>query len=135
MADTRTVKLRDQSGQYRCHVTGWRIKLTQEKPLPDFISDLTRQWLNAGGLVYCEPNQSSTVVEAVEDVLPETVEPVKEEPGREDEPVEVDEAALIKELVMSNDIDTLRKMCFDKGIKFDKRFSAKGLAKLILESE
>lgn len=135
----RIVRLRLGAGMFHDPDTGFRIKTNEEKPLPEPIGDLTRRWLNAGGLVFCEPVESSTVEpEPVADAPVEDVpdEPVEDAPGSEEktpvESTEEDEAAKIKDLVMGNNIEALRKMCFDMNIKFDKRHSAKTLAKMIL---
>lgn len=51
----RYVRLKRPTGIFRDRVTGLTVKLDDVVPLRMPIGEMTRRWINAGGLVVCDP--------------------------------------------------------------------------------
>lgn len=47
----KRIRLRDRTGMFRDPKTGFTLVGDEEKALPQNIGDMTRRWLNVGGLV------------------------------------------------------------------------------------
>lgn len=119
---SRFVRLGKSGYIFRDQVTGFTIEKGEVKPLPDNIGNLTRMWLQAGGLELCSPPQTSAPSEApiivAEEAKPEAM-------SIEDRVAELEAC----------DIKTLRQMCLEKSITFGYRSSKTSLAKKIADSE
>lgn len=137
------LKLSDPSGMFVDSETGLRIVRDEIKEVSN-IGAFTRQWLNGGGLVMCDPQPNmgeAPVISTPEDVPDQTQNSSEEDDdvtakaGRPevDPVVSVDIAEDAKNLIAQNSIDTLKQMAKERGIKFTKTISASTLAKNIVK--
>lgn len=119
---SRYVRLNKNGFIFRDQATGFTLQKGEVKPLPENIGNLTRMWLQAGGIELCSPPQTSAPSEAPI-VVEEQVKP--ETKSIEDRVAELEAC----------DIKTLRQMCIEKQIKFGYRSSKETLAQKIVDIE
>lgn len=117
------VKLNKQGSIFTDREGGFKISKGEVKPLPTILGNLTRMWLQAGGLELCEPPQASVPSNA----------PVVEE-SIEEQPVTRSKGDRVAELE-AFEIKTLRQLCIERGLKFSYRSNKTTLANKIADSE
>ena len=150
------LKLSKPVGMFYDPETKLRLVMDDVKEVPTRIGSLTREWLNAGGLVTVDslpkviveeepafrvlPDSNeggATSIPPVEITLPEAEEVVvvveKNSVGRpqRDHLVEAETIDEAKALVKGNSIETLRAMAKKRGMKPRKTMSASAIAKNI----
>lgn len=107
---------------FRDRDAGFTIQKGEVKPLPNKIGDLTRMWLQAGGLELCDPPQASAPSEA----------PVAEEAKTKPEVISKSDRAAELEVF---ELRTLRQLCVERGIKFSYRSNKEKLISKIVDDE
>mgnify|MGYP000894048751 CR=1 FL=1 len=121
------VKLKNSMGRFYDPQTKFRIKLKEEKELAYPLGDMTRQWLNAGGLVITTsllkspPDKPASILSETEQ--PELLSSVEQEikPPRNDE-------------YDYMSVQQLRKAAKDRGIKLARTDSAEKIRRKLRTS-
>ena len=121
------LKLCNQSGVFTDPQTGFSLKFDQEKPLPEPIGKLTRDWLSGGGLVRF--NREKTVAR----FLNEEAEggEVQTQPTKEPQPNTEEWDRRFEGLSVSD----LRKLCKELGLSYSRKQDGSELIDLIVEHE
>ena len=121
------IRLRNESGFFVDPETGVSLKFDQEKPLPEPIGKLTRDWLSGGGLVRF--NREKTVARFL----------IEEPEGGEVQTqatVELQETDNISERQFDGlSVSDLRKLCKDVGLSYSRKQDRTELINLITEYE
>jgi len=133
------VKLANPGGMFFDNDTGLRISRDEIKEVGR-IGELTRQWLNGGGLIICDEEEKNLHALQENNKGEPTIEqpkPVEERvgtPGRppKDPIVVADTSVAAKELFAKSSRATLMAMAKERGIKFGKNISSSTLAKHIV---
>lgn len=136
MARQNQVKLKDPSGMFVDHETGFRVKLREEKPLEEPIGRLTREWMNAGGLVLVKHVEKTVSA----DEMPE--ESSQMEPLGDATPLDGEEDVSTpspslpplpdEEVLRSMKAADLRKLCKSRGIQTKRWDTVNVLVKKLL---
>jgi len=121
------LKLCNQSGVFTDPQTGFSLKFDQEKPLPEPIGKLTRDWLSGGGLVRF--NREKTVARFLNDE-PEGGE-VQTQATEEPQPNTEEWDRRFEGLSVSD----LRKLCKELGLSYSRKQAGAELIDLIVEHE
>jgi hypothetical protein len=121
------LKLCNQSGVFTDPQTGFSLKFDQEKPLPEPIGKLTRDWLSGGGLVRF--NREKTVARFLNEE-PEGRE-VQIQPTKEPQPNTEEWDRRFEGLSVSD----LRKLCKELGLSYSRKQDRAELINLIVEHE
>lgn len=126
------VKLKNSMGRFYDPQTKFRIKLKEEKELAYPLGDMTRQWLNAGGLVITTsllespPDKPASILSKTEQ--PELLSSVEiDKVEQEIEPPRNDEYDYMS-------VQQLRKAAKDRGIKLARTDSAERIRRKLRTS-
>ena len=121
------LKLCNQSGVFTDPQTGFSLKFDQEKPLPEPIGKLTRDWLSGGGLVRF--NREKTVARFL----------IEEPEGGE---VQTQATEELQETDNNSErqfdglsVSDLRKLCRDVGLSYSRKQDRAELINLLTEFE
>jgi hypothetical protein len=109
------VRLKDQTGMFHDPETGFSLIAKEVKPLPQNIGQLTRRWLNAGGLVSVassKPVDSKNIDEAEKVVQSPTA---------------------IDNYLAEFDRSELMRLCKERGISTSRKDKAIDLARRLAE--
>ena len=117
------VRLNKNGSIFKDRATGFFIEKGQVKPLPNILGDLTRKWLQAGGLELCNPPETSAPSEAP--VVQENIEPEPEVRSSNDRVAELEKFEL----------KTLRQRCSERGIRFSYRSNKEQIISKIVDFE
>ena len=121
------IRLRNESGFFVDPETGFSLKFDQEKPLPEPIGKLTRDWLSGGGLVRF--NREKTVARFL----------IEEPEGGEVQTqatVELQETDNNLERQFDGlSVSDLRKLCRDVGLSYSRKQDRAELVNLLTEFE
>ena len=122
------IKLRNQSGVFVDPQTGFSLRFDQEKPLPDTLGKLSRDWLSGGGLVKFTKNTAETPGSTPLDLREGN------DPTQPTEELQENTENLDKQFNGLSVLD-LRKICKNLGVTYSPRQDKGALIKRILDFE
>jgi hypothetical protein len=122
------IKLRNQSGVFVDPQTGFSLRFDQEKPLPDTLGKLSRDWLSGGGLIKFTKNTAET---------PGSSPSYFQGGGNQTQPTEELQKSdnNLEEQFDGLSVSDLRKLCKDLGVTYSPRQDKGALIKRILDFE
>jgi hypothetical protein len=124
------IKLRNQSGVFIDPETGFSLKFDQEKPFPESLGRLTRNWLTAGGLIKIMKNTVKTP-------NPSPVSPIEAGDSNQTQPTEELQESdnNLEKRFDGLSVSDLRKLCKQMDLTYSPRQNASALIKRILDFE
>jgi hypothetical protein len=124
------IKLSNQSGGFVDPETGFSLRFDQEKPFPEVLGRLTRNWLTAGGLIKITKSTAETP-------NPSPVSPVETGDSNQTQPTEElqQNSKNVEDRFNGLSMSDLRKLCKQMGLTYSPRQNASALIKRILDFE
>lgn len=113
-------KLADPCGVFWCHETGFSLSDDKPKELPGQLSAKISEWLNAGGLILCDPPEEEKDADGNEAAASDSAE--DETPTERTDPGELS-------------LSELRARCKELKISYTPKHGAAALAQKIMRTQ